>query len=171
LIKTMFFLPYILTLILIALTLLICSLNNLNLDKRISYFFLSFFFFGVYSYQPMLGIITIPFITLLFIPYLKLNKKEMVNSLAKKRFKVAMLGFISVLLISLLYANPFLEEFIYKGVFRALLECRQIQDAILVFSMIYSLFLLKFKYLSEKENLKFRFFNNLRWFSHKNKEA
>ena len=131
---------YIFTLILIILVLLICFYRNITLDEEFSYFFLSHFFFSVFSQQYSLGIITIPFIALLFIPYLK--EKEII-SVSSKNHKKALTGLISVVLISMMCRNYFINGFIYKENIELIAD--QIITSILVIFMMYSLFSLKKK--------------------------
>ncbi|MFX0072856.1 MAG: hypothetical protein ACFFAO_17400 [Candidatus Hermodarchaeota archaeon] len=104
---------YIFTFILIIIVLFIISRKNINLNEKFSYFSLSYFFLGTYSWQFILAIITIPFITFLFIPYLK--EKELVSK-STKNYKLALIGLICAILISFLYDNIYLNYYIYEEV-------------------------------------------------------
>jgi len=116
-----YYIGYLFTFCLIILTIKIMR-KNMSIDKKFSCFFLTYLFFGIYSFGKSLAIIMLPFISLMIISQ---NKRRM------------LIGVVSIISISFIY---FIRLFIYQNeVFE------QIEVLICFLLLIFTLIKIKIK--------------------------
>ena len=93
-------LSYVFVGILITITLVLIHLRKLNIEKKFSFFFLGYLFFGITSNPDLIAHICLSFVLLLFVPLLK---QDVVGYEFIHKNKVLLIGVVSFFLINHIY--------------------------------------------------------------------
>ena len=95
--------------ILTIITLILILIKKMNIEKKISFFLLTYIFFGVVSHPLLSAYICFSFVLLLFVPFLKQNVKgwEFI-----KKNNIFLIGISSILGIFLYLRNVFTDIFL-----------------------------------------------------------